>query len=106
MDMGTIIMETVENGMIYGYVVNIKGNPIEYVRLKLKGIKTKTTKQTSSDADGYFEFSDLEADTYIITAKKTGFKPVNQRIKLEEGEVTDIEIEMKKSSRRIAFVEH
>ena len=70
MDMGTIIMETVENGMIYGYVVNIKGNPVEYVRLKLKGIKTKTTKQTSSDADGYFEFSDLEADTYIITAKK------------------------------------
>ncbi len=106
MDMGTIILETIENGMIYGYVVNIKGNPIEYVRLKLKGINTKTTKQTSSDADGFFEFSDLEADTYIITAKKKGFKPVNQRIKLEEGEVTDIEIEMKKSSRRIAFVEH
>jgi hypothetical protein len=106
MDLGTIIMETVENGMIYGYVVNIRGNPIEYVRLKLKGIKTKTTKQTSSDADGFFEFSDLEADTYIITAKKKGFKPVNQRIKLGDGEVTDIEIEMKKSSRRIAFVEH
>ena len=106
LDMGTIIMETVEKGMIYGYVVNIKGNPIEYVRLKLKGISTKKTKQTSSDADGFFEFSDLEADTYIITAKKKGFKPVNQRIKLGDGEVTDIEIVMKKSSRRIAFVEH
>lgn len=99
-------METVENGMIYGYVVNIKGNSVEYVRLKLKGIKTKATKQTSSDADGYFEFLDLEADTYIITAKKKGFKPVNQRIKLGEGEVTDIEIVMKKSSRRITFIEH
>ncbi len=106
LDMGTIIMETVENGMIYGYVVNIKGNPVEYVRLKLKGIKTKATKQASSDADGNFEFLDLEADTYIITAKKKGFRPVNQRIKLEEGDVTDIEIEMKKSSRRIALVEH
>ncbi|HHT9146646.1 MAG: carboxypeptidase regulatory-like domain-containing protein [Candidatus Brocadiaceae bacterium] len=106
MDMGTIIMETVEKGMIYGYVVNIKGNPLEYGRLKLKGISTKKTKQTSSDADGFFEFSDLDADTYIITAKKKGFKPVNQRIKLGDGEVTDIEIEMKKSSRRIAFVEH
>jgi len=30
---------------------------------------------------------------------------VNQRIKLEDGEVTDIEIVIKKSSRRIAFVE-
>jgi YVTN family beta-propeller protein len=106
LDMGTIIMETAEKGMIYGYVTNIKGNSIEYVRLKLKGIGTKTTKQASSDADGYFEFTDLEADTYIITAKRSGFKPVNQRIKLEDGEVTDIEIVMKKSSRRIAFVKN
>lgn len=65
--------------------------------MKQKGVNTKTTKQTSSDADGYFEFTDLEVDTYIITAKKKGFKPVNQRIKLEDGEVTDIEIEMKRT---------
>ncbi|GEM_PF-6812509 len=69
--------------------------------MKLKGIKTKTTKQTSSGADGYFEFLNLDADTYIITAKKTGFKPVNQRVNLEEGEVTDIEIEMKRTIKRI-----
>lgn len=99
--------EQVEKGKIYGYVLKINGDPIESVRLRLKGINTKTTKQTSSDADGFFEFSDLEADTYIITAKKRGFKPVNQRIKLEDGEMTDIEIKMKKSSKRGAVtVEH
>ena len=88
-------------------VLNIKGNPIEYVRLKLKGLKTKASKQTSSDADRFFEFSDLEAGTYIITAKKKGFKPLNQRIKLGDGETTDIEIEMKKTSKRsVVTVEH
>ncbi|MBM2835533.1 MAG: hypothetical protein HW406_2694, partial [Candidatus Brocadiaceae bacterium] len=35
-----------------------------------------------------------------------GYKTVKQSITLEEGEEADIEIEMKKSSRRIAFVEH
>lgn len=98
--------EQVEKSKISGYVANIKGNPIESVRLRLKGVKTKVIKTVYSNVDGFFEFTDLEADTYIITAKKKGFKPVNQRIKLGDGEVTDIEIEMKKSSRRIAFVEH
>ena len=98
--------EQVEKSKISGYVANIKGNPIESVRLRLKGVKTKVIKTVYSNADGFFEFTDLEADTYIITAKKKGFKPVNQRIKLGDGEVTDIEIEMKKSSRRLAFVEH
>jgi len=40
--------------------VNIKGSPIEFVRLSLKGVKTKVIKTASSDADGFFEFTDTE----------------------------------------------
>ena len=41
-------------GKIYGYVVDIKGNPLESVKLKLKGIKTKLRSSEQSDADGFF----------------------------------------------------
>src|SRR3989304_6118558 len=51
-------------GKISGYVVNIKGNPIKSVKIKLKGITTKTLFTTLSDTDGFFEFTGLEADTY------------------------------------------
>ena len=43
-DLGVVILEQVERGRIYGYAVNIKGDPIEFVRLKLKGIKTKVSR--------------------------------------------------------------
>ncbi len=100
-DLGTVTMEQVEKGKISGYVVNIKGDPIESVRLKLKGIKTKVIKTASSDADGFFEFTDLEADTYVIIAKKKKYRNARQKVVLEEGESTEIEIVMKKTSKRI-----
>ncbi len=95
-----------EKGSISGYVIDRRGNPIESAKIRLKGTSTKVLKKSISDEDGVFEFADLDADIYTITALKKGYKTVKQSITLEEGEETDIEIVMKKSSRRIAFVEH
>ena len=100
-ELGTVILEEIVKAKIYGYVVNIQGNPIESVKLRIKGIKTGYTSATASDADGFFEFEDLYADTYIILAKKRGYKKGKKTVTLEEGEETEIEIEMKKTSRRI-----
>jgi len=97
----TIILEVVVKAKITGYVVNIEGDPIESVKLRLKGIKTGYNSTSSSDADGYFEFDNLEADTYVLVAKKRGYKRAKQTITLEEGEETEIEIEMKRTSKRI-----
>lgn len=101
LELATITLEEIVKGTIYGYVVDIRGKPIESVKLNLKGIKTGTKTMTSSDADGFFEFEDLSADTYIILAKKKGYKKGKKTVTLEEGEEIEIEIEMKKTSRRI-----
>ena len=105
-DLGTLTLEEIVKAKIYGYIVNIRGDPIESAKLSLKGIKTGYKSTTSSDADGFFEFSDLEADTYVIIAKKKGYKNAKQTLKLGDGEDREIEIEMKKTSKRIikAFV--
>ena len=58
-------------------------------------------KTASSDADGFFEFTDLDADTYVIFAKKKGYKKTQHKVVLEEGESTEIEIEMRKTTKRI-----
>jgi len=96
-----VIMEEVVKAKISGYVVDIEGDPIEKVRLKIKGIKTKYNDSESSDAEGFFEFPDLEENTYVITAKKKRFRNAKKTVKLEEGEETEIEIEMKKSTKRV-----
>ena len=58
-------------------------------------------KKTVSDEDGVFEFTDLDADAYIITALKKGYKTVKQAVTLEEGEEKDIEIVIKKMGKKI-----
>ena len=101
-DLGIITLEQVPPPPeIYGYVVNIKGNPIEFVRLRLKGIKTKVIKTASSDEDGFFEFTDLEVDTYIIFAKKKKYRNTQRKVKLGDSESKEIEIVMKKTSKRV-----
>jgi hypothetical protein len=101
-DIGTTVLEEEgELGKIYGYAVDIKGDPIESVRLKLKGLKTGVKSIETSDGDGFFEFADLGADTYILTAQKKRYRKARQTITLEEGESKEIEIEMRKTSKRI-----
>lgn len=94
----TITMELEVKGSIFGYVVDIDGNPIESVKLQLKGIKTKIKRNASSDADGFFEFADLEKDKYVIFASKKRYKKEKQTVSLDEGDDQEIEIEMRKSS--------
>ena len=95
----------VQKGAISGYVTNLRGDPIASVVLSLKGVKTKIIMTTSSDEFGIFEFADLDADTYMIIAKKRGYKKARQKVVLEEGVSTEIEIMMKKTGKRVKVLE-
>ncbi|MDO8140369.1 MAG: carboxypeptidase-like regulatory domain-containing protein, partial [Candidatus Brocadiales bacterium] len=91
-------------GKISGSGVDAQGTAVESVKLTLKGVKTKDSRSTVSGADGSFEFADLKADTYVITAKKKGYKKAKQKIKLAEGEEkTDIKIELKKIKKKVSI---
>jgi len=98
--LASVTMVAVQKGSISGYVTDIKGDSIESVRLKLSGIRTKIKKSTSTDSDGFFEFTDLDAGTYRIVAKKKFYKAAQKTVVVEEGEDVEIEIEMKKTKSR------
>lgn len=99
LDLGIITME-ISKSNIFGSVVNVKGNPIESVRLKLTGVRTSISQTISSDVDGFFKFLDLDADTYVIFAKKKAYKRSKQTVKLGEHEDKEIEIVMKKIRKK------
>ncbi len=87
---------TMKVGSISGYVLDTKKTPLESVRIQLTGKTTTTKLTTDSRADGFFEFTNLEADTYIITATGNGYKKSKHKVKLEEEEDKKIELKMKK----------
>jgi len=85
-------------GKISGYVMySINGKPIESVRLRLKGTmaRKKTFRVILSDADGFFEFNELDADTYDIFAIKTGLKSARQMVELKDFEENNVEIKLR-----------
>jgi subtilisin family serine protease len=96
LSLGTVALELITKGTITGYVVNTKGNPVESAEIKLRGIKTKISTTTFSDAEGYFEFADLDAETYVIIAKKKGYKRSSKTVILKEGAEKEIEIKLKR----------
>lgn len=93
-DLGVTILET--SGKVHGRVVDDEGNPMESVKLKIRGKKTMVQKTTTSDVGGYFEFGGLGTDTYVITARKSGYKSGRQTIQLEDGGEEEIEVRIMK----------
>ena len=84
--------------------------PLNLQKLTLIAIfKTNYKHTTASDADGFFEFTDLEVDTYILITKKKGYKRAKQTIRLEEGEAKEVDINLKEDkqgnhNRTLVFV--
>ena len=78
------------------------GGSIRVCKSESQGDKDKCYKQTtSSDADGFFEFTDLEAGYLCDRCKEKKYRDAQQKVVLEEGESEEIEIMMKKTSKRI-----
>jgi len=96
-DLDVIIMEPIVIASISGSVTDIHGEPLESVKIKIRGIKTLFTDVVFTDADGFFEFTDLEEDTYVIIANKRGYKRNKQKVKLGEGQQEELEIVLKKA---------
>lgn len=98
LDLETITLEPMGKGRIFGSVIDRNGNPIGSAELRLKGEKTRISKTELSDASGFLEFEDLDADTYILVAKKKGYKKYKRTIKLKNNETKEIEIVLRKIS--------
>jgi hypothetical protein len=91
-------------GKISGYVTDFRGKAIESARLRIKGTQArkKSFKVTSSAANGFFKFLNLDADVYDISAAKMDFKTTSRTVELKEGEEKEVEITLKKIEGDVA----
>ena len=96
-----IIMEEVVKGKIWGYVKGSQGEPVESVILTLEGMQTGITDSDSSDKDGFFEITNLDADKYTIIAWKKRYRQATKTVTIEDGESKEIELEMRRTTKRI-----
>ncbi len=89
-DVGTTALKRAAK--VSGHVMDRSGNPVERVRVKVKGVMTKALKSDFTDEKGFFEIKDLDADTYVITAIKRGYSKIGYDVELMEGENEEMEV--------------
>ncbi|MCF6147594.1 MAG: hypothetical protein E3K37_02940 [Candidatus Kuenenia sp.] len=77
---------------IFGYVMDEHNTPIESVKVICKGKNTEVKVKEYTNEEGYFEFNNLDANTYKIVAKKKGYYKSKYNVNLEEGEEKEIEM--------------
>lgn len=89
--------ETVEYdtfSTIAGTIIDAEDHtPIEGVSVVL----SPSGKNAFTGSDGYFQFSELDAQQYTITAQKSGYATNRKTVTANPGETEDIVITMKKT---------
>ena len=79
-------------GKIFGYVVDENNTSIESAKVRCKGKSSNYKEVIKTDKEGYFEFNNLDADSYKINAAKKGYYKSKYNVNLDEAEEKEIEI--------------
>lgn len=74
-------------GIISGVVSKKSGGPIGGAEVILKNKKLQVNDSGVSGNKGEFKFSGLQAGTYTLKVKKSGFKNVNKQVVLEKAKI-------------------
>jgi len=86
-----------QNGTIRGNVVNPEGTAAANVNISLLELQ----KGTVSGDDGYFEINNLPAGSYTIKASYTGYKTLEQKIRIEEEKTLVLGLQLFVNSREL-----
>ena len=83
-------------GSISGVIKDLTGAPMPGVPVKLMSAATRAQRTALSDADGAFQFVQLEPGNWSLSAEAPGFKRVNiPAVIVQVDQVTHIEMTMK-----------
>ena len=81
-------------GNVRGKLVDESGKPVTDAHILLN----KKSYQAISDGNGRFALTDVKPGEYELIITRIGFEPVQQSIRIEEGEERELEIEMTPTS--------
>ena len=75
-----------QTSQIKGRVTDGEGKAAAFVNIQL----VETAKGISTDLDGKFALTDLNAGTYTLIASYIGYRTLNQKISIEAGKTLEL----------------
>ena len=82
-------------GTIKGTITNPSGTPEADVNVRLRNLDiNQLVGSTTSDANGFYQFNDLDDAQYRVRANKSGFESVNQTVTVVGGSVETVDLQL------------
>lgn len=82
----TIMMEAI--AILEGTVTSTSNTPLKDVKVSINGFTTYT------NSNGYYKFSGLPENTYLVKYEKQGYQTQFKEVQLKKGSVTTVNVQM------------
>jgi hypothetical protein len=91
-------------GSIRGYVRGADGQPVPDAQVTAVDSSTSVTRNTLTNAQGFYSLNALRPATYTVSARRIGFQPITKRIVVQVGQVLSSDFALTAGAQQLAEV--
>src|SRR5215510_10319328 len=81
-------------GTLTGTVKDPNGAVVTNLQVSVKNDENGETRNATTDAEGRFKFENLPIGRYTVSTTRTGFKPGERKVSVENGRTANLEIKL------------
>jgi hypothetical protein len=99
-----LIAAQTTTGAIRGYTRDAAGAPIEGAQVTARNIQMNVSRNTVSNASGFYNVAGLRPGAYEVTIRRIGFSPRTSSVQVQIGQTLDLDVQLAQSAATLQTV--
>lgn len=91
-------------GAIRGYTRDPAGAPIEGAQVTARNIQMNVSRNTVSNAAGFYNVAGLRPGAYEVTIRRIGFAPQTRSVQVQIGQTLDVDVQLSQTATTLQSV--
>ncbi|HKN67184.1 MAG TPA: carboxypeptidase-like regulatory domain-containing protein, partial [Gemmatimonadaceae bacterium] len=91
-------------GAIRGYTRDAAGAPIEGAQITARNLQMNVSRNTLSNASGFYNVPGLRPGAYEVTIRRIGFGPQTRQVQVQIGQTIDVDVQLSQTATAIQGV--
>ena len=91
-------------GSIRGYVRNPSNAPVPEAQISVRSVSLGVTRNTTTNASGFYTIAGLRPGTYELTVRRIGFTPVTRTVNVPVASTLTLDVPLQEAATQLAAV--
>lgn len=100
----SIVGAQTTTGAIRGYTRDPAGTPIEGAQITARNLQMNVSRNTLSNASGFYNVAGLRPGAYEVTIRRIGFGPQTRSVQVQIGQTIDVDVQLSQTATAIQGV--